>query len=119
MPRLDELRGMLPSACHAVDLPLTDQLAIVAGCDVLISSALRVRHGRPGRGHALAEHRRQPVAGVLLQLSHRRRALKRLLRAAGPVTRFPAYDAVEARSSALDDGGPTAPSMRIRTGSIN
>jgi hypothetical protein len=28
---------MLPSACHAVDLPLTDQLAIVAGCDVLIS----------------------------------------------------------------------------------
>jgi hypothetical protein len=34
---LDELRCMLPSACHAVDLPLTDQLAIVAGCDVLVS----------------------------------------------------------------------------------
>src|SRR6185437_7573139 len=34
---LDELRCMLPSACHAMDLPLTDQLAIVAGCDVLIS----------------------------------------------------------------------------------
>jgi hypothetical protein len=34
---LDELRGVLPSACYAVALPLTDQLAIVAGCDVLIS----------------------------------------------------------------------------------
>ena len=54
---LNGLRGVLPSAFHAVDLPLTDQLAIVAGCDVLISlysgfgmAALAV--------DALGEHRR-------------------------------------------------------------
>ena len=40
--------------------------------------ALRVRHGGARRGHALAEHRGQPVARVLLQ----RRAV--LLGAAGP-----------------------------------
>ena len=101
---LGELRGMLPSACDAVDLPLTDQLAIVAGCDVLISphsgfgmAALAV--GTPWlsiAGNRWPEYyfNGVPFYSVLPDLK-----------------RFPAYNAFDPDPSPVDDDGPRAPSM--------
>ena len=107
---LDELRGMVPSACHAVDLPLTDQLAIVAGCDVLISphsgfGMAALAAGTPWlsiAGNRWPEYyfNGVPFYSVLPDLK-----------------RFPAYNAFEPDPLPVDDDGPRAPSMcyeRIR-----
>jgi hypothetical protein len=101
---------MLPSACHAMDLPLTDQLAIVAGCDVLISphsgfGMAALAAGTPWlsiAGNRWPEYyfNGVPFYSVLPDL-----------------TRFPAYNAFEPDPPPVDDDGPRAPSMchkRIR-----
>jgi hypothetical protein len=107
---LDELRGILLSACDAVDLSLTDQLAIVAGCDVFISphtgfgmAALAV--GTPWlsiAGNRWPEYyfNSVPFYSVLPDLK-----------------RFPAYHAHGPDPAPVDDDGARAPSMcyeRIR-----
>ena len=101
---LGDLRGMLPSACNAVDLPLTGQLAIVAGCDVLISlhsgfgmAALAVRTPWLSiAGNRWPEYyfNGVPFYSVLPDLK-----------------RFPAYNAFEPDPAPVDDDGPRAPSM--------
>jgi hypothetical protein len=90
---LDELRGMLPSACHAMDLPLTDQLAIVAGCDVLISS-----HSGFGMAALAAGTPWLSIAGNRWP-EYYFNGVPFLLRAAGPDA-FPRLQRLRARSPA-------------------
>jgi hypothetical protein len=101
---LGELRAALASSCNAVDLPLTDQLAIVAGCDVLISphtgfGMATLAVGTPWL--SIAGNRWQefyfngvPFYSVLPDLR-----------------RFPAYDAFGPDPAPVDDDGPRSPSM--------
>lgn len=101
---LGELRGALPSSCDAVDLPLTDQLAVVARCDVLISphtgfgmAALAV--GTPWlsiAGNRWPEFyfNGVPFYSVLPDLE-----------------RYPAYNAFGPDPAPVDDDGPRSPSM--------
>jgi hypothetical protein len=101
---LGELRSALAFSCDAVDLPLTEQLAVVAGCDVLISphtgfgmAALAV--GTPWlsiAGNRWPEFyfNGVPFYSVLPD-----------------VRRFPAYNAFDPDPALVDDDGPRSPSM--------
>jgi hypothetical protein len=105
-----ELAGSVPRSLDAVDLPLIDQLAVVAACDVLVSphsgfgmAALAV--GTPWlsiAGNRWPEYyfNGVPFYSVLPDLE-----------------RFPAYRGLEPEPEPVDDDGPRAPSMcrdRIR-----
>jgi hypothetical protein len=99
-----ELAGSVPRSVDAVDLPIIDQLAAVAGCDVLVSphtgfgmAALAV--GTPWlsiAGNRWPEYyfNGVPFYSVLPDL-----------------TRFPAYRGLEPDPEPVDDDGPRAPSM--------
>jgi hypothetical protein len=101
---LDELAGPLPWSLDAVDLPLTDQLAVVDACDVLVSphsgfgmAALAV--GTPWlsiAGNRWPEYyfNGVPFYSVLPE-----------------VGRFPAYSGLGPEPEPVDDDGPRAPSM--------
>jgi hypothetical protein len=100
----DELAGSVPRSVAAVDLPIIDQLAMVAACDVLVSphtgfgmAALAV--GTPWlsiAGNRWPEYyfNGVPFYSVLPDL-----------------TRFPAYTGLEPEPNPVDDDGPRAPSM--------
>jgi hypothetical protein len=101
---LDELRDLAPAAFTAVDLPVIDQLATLAGCDVLVSphsgfgmAALAV--GTPWlsiAGNRWPEYyfNGVPFYSVLPDLR-----------------RFPAFGAFGPDPELVDDDGPRAPSM--------
>jgi hypothetical protein len=99
-----ELTGSVPRSVDAVDLPLIDQLAVVAACDVLVSphtgfgmAALAV--GTPWlsiAGNRWPEYyfNGVPFYSVLPDPA-----------------RFPAYRGLEPEPELVDDDGPRAPSM--------
>jgi hypothetical protein len=99
-----ELAGSVPLSLDAVDLPLIDQLAVVAACDVLVSphtgfgmAALAV--GTPWlsiAGNRWPEYyfNGVPFYSVLPDPA-----------------RFPAYRGLEPDPEPVDDDGPRAPSM--------
>jgi hypothetical protein len=101
---LDELAGSVPSSVDAVDLPLIDELAVVASCDVFVSphtgfgmAALAV--GTPWlsiAGNLWPEYyfNGVPFYSVLPDLR-----------------RFPAYTGLGPAPEPVDDDGPRAPSM--------
>jgi hypothetical protein len=101
---LDELAASVPSAVDAVDLPIIDELAVVAQCDVLVSphsgfgmAALAV--GTPWlsiAGNLWPEYyfNGVPFYSVLPDLQ-----------------RFPAYTGLGPEPEPVDDDGPRAPSM--------
>jgi hypothetical protein len=101
---LDELAGSVLSCLDAVDLPLIDQLAVVAACDVIVSphsgfgmAALAV--GTPWlsiAGNLWPEYyfNGVPFYSVLPDLR-----------------RFPAYTGLGPEPGPVDDDGPRAPSM--------
>jgi hypothetical protein len=99
-----ELAGSVPVSADAVDLPLIDQLAVVAACDVIVSphsgfgmAALAV--GTPWlsiAGNRWPEYyfNGVPFYSVLPDLR-----------------RFPAYTGLAPEPDPVDDDGPRAPSM--------
>jgi len=101
---LGELRDLVPATVEAVDLPVIDQLATVAACDVLVSphsgfgmAALAV--GTPWlsiAGNRWPEYyfNGVPFYSVLPDLR-----------------RFPAFGAFGPDPEPVDDDGPRAPSM--------
>ncbi len=101
---LGELPGALPSSCHAVDLPLIDQLAIVAGCDMLIS---------PHSGFGMAA---LAVGTAWLSIAGNRWPEfyfngVPFYSALPDLRRFPVYNAFGPDPAPVDDDGPRSPSM--------
>lgn len=106
----DELATALPRTVEAIDLPLVDQLATVAACDVLIS---------PHSGFGMAG---LAVGTPWLTISGNRWPEYYFngvpfYSVLPDVTRFPCYTELAPDPEPIDDDGPRAPSMsyeRIR-----
>jgi hypothetical protein len=101
---LGELRSALAFSCDAVDLPLTEQLAVVAGCEVLVS---------PHTGFGMAA-----LAAGTPWLSIAGNRWPEFYFNGVPfysvlpdVRRFPAYNAFGPDPALVDDDGPRSPSM--------